>query len=142
MMIKVIRYSKNGFKPQKQTNHMQDVYYHLNGGFDKDFNDFPEHLKYEIEKKHNQLVPFYKKHIENLQEGIWVFIDGYKNNQSLNHLKELVPCWEAGLPEETLVYDVNWEYTLKLKDEEVKLFGCYIPKKELKHLQNIKRRRK
>lgn len=28
---------------------------------------------------------FYNNHKEDLQEGLWFFIDGYKDNQSLNH---------------------------------------------------------
>ena len=39
----------------------------------------------------------------------YVFIDGYKNNQSLNHLKRKVPCWKAEISDNTVVYDVNWE---------------------------------
>ena len=55
---------------------------------------------------------------------------GHKNNQSLNHLKELVPAWTAELPEDTICYDVNWEEQIVLSDDIVKIFGCYIPARE------------
>lgn len=137
--MKVIRYSKNGFKAQEQTYHMQEVNYHL---YDFNINEYTEHLRPHIQKKHNILVPFYLTNYNDFKRGIWVFIDGYKNNQSLNHLKEKVPCFEAELPDDIMVYDVNWEKQMKLDDFECTLFGCYIPERSLVNIKNIKRRRK
>ena len=136
-MITVLRYSKTGFKPQTQTYHYdRHLNYLLN-----DFNieDYPEPIQYSIEKSKNKKLNFLQKYGEDLKEGVWCFILGYKDNQSLNHLKEKVPAWIAELPEDTICYDVNWEKQIILSDNIVKLFGCYIPKRELKKLKNIKR---
>ena len=136
--MKVIRYSKSGFKPQKQTHHLNDyVYYHL---YRFNISDFPEFMKYDLLKIHKERVKFYREHLLDLKEGIWIFIDGYKDNQSLNHLKEKVPCWSADVMDDIDVYGVNWDKTMKLSDPEVKLFGCYVPKRELDKFTNIQRR--
>ena len=68
-------------------------------------------------------------------------LDGYKNNQSLNYLKEKVPCWEAEIDDDVLVYDCNLEKIVSLNDPIVKFGGCYIPKKLIKNIKNIKRRK-
>ena len=136
--MKVIRYSIYGFKPQEQTNHMKDVYYHL---YDFDINQFPDHLKYVIERRHERCTEFYRNHLDYLKCGIWCFIDGYKDNLSLNHLKRKVPCWEAELPDDTECYDCNWEILTTISDPIVLAFGCYIPERELHKLTNIKRRK-
>lgn len=136
-MITVLRYSKTGFKPQKQTYHYdRQLDYLLN---DFHIEDYPNHLRYFIEKNKNKQLKFFQTYGEDLKEGIWCFILGYKDNKSLNHLKEKVPAWTAELPEDTICYDVNWEQQIKLSDDIVKLFGCYIPKKEIEKLKNIKR---
>ena len=46
---KIIRYSTKGFKPQYQSHHLKHIDYHLN---DFNINDFPEHLRYIIQKQH------------------------------------------------------------------------------------------
>ena len=38
-----------------------------------------------------------------------IFIDDHKNNQSLNHLKHRVPCYEAEISDNIMVYDCNLE---------------------------------
>jgi len=85
---------------------MQDVNYHLHNF---NISEYPKHLQYQIQKKHNELVAFYKEHYQDLRKGIWFFLDGYKNNQSLNHLTRKVPCWEAEIEENVTLYDCNWE---------------------------------
>ena len=138
-MMKVIRYSVDGFKVQYQSNHMKShVLYHLKHF---DLNVFPEHLRWEIKKIHDRLYPFYKENFNDFRRGIWVFIDGYKDNQSLNHLKKKVPCYEAELPDDIIVYDVNWTKQMKLSDPECKIFGCYVPERSLVNLKNVKRRK-
>lgn len=87
--IKIIRYSIQGFKPQYQSHHLKNVHYHLN---DFDINDFPEHLQYEIQRIHERNVKFYTEHYKDFKEGVWFFLDGHKDNMSLNHLKYKVPC--------------------------------------------------
>ena len=141
--MKVIRYSFEGFKPQKQTHHMIQVNYEIFGfkkykkkWFNKSKNRIFKHIALE---RHAKLKPFYKENYEDFQEGIWVFIDGYKNNQSLNHLTRLTPCFSAELPDNIEVYDVNWEKKLSLNDPIVKAFGCYIPTRCLKDIKNIRR---
>ena len=101
---KIIRYSVQGFKPQYQSEHLKNINYHLN---DFNINDFPEHLRHIIQKQHEVHISFYKEHYQDFQYGIWFFIDGHKNNQSLNHLKHKVPCWEAEIEDDVLLYDVN-----------------------------------
>lgn len=139
-MIRVLRYSKEGFKPQKQTHHYDERLNYLLNDFHIEY--FPGHLQWIIEQNVKKQLAFYEKYGDDLKEGIWCFIFGYKNNQSLNHLKELVPAWTAELPEDTICYDVNWEEQIVLSDDVVKIFGCYIPKRELSKLQNIQRYKK
>lgn len=136
-MTKIIRYSIYGFKPQIQTHHLKDIDYHL---YHFNINGFPTHLQYYIQKRHDKLLPFYKEHYNDFKEGIWFFLDGYKNNQSLNHLKKKVPCWEAEIVDDVEVFDCNWEYITTLNDPIVEMFGCYLPKREMYKIDNIKRR--
>lgn len=89
-------------------------------------------MQYEVEKITEKKVKFYYEHKEDLQEGIWFFIDGYKNNQSLNHIKEKVPCWEAEIDDDVLVYDCNLNKIVSLNVPIVKFGGCYIPEKLIK----------
>jgi len=138
-MVKIIRFSTEGFKPQKQTHHLEHIDYHMNRF---NINDFPEFLRYEIMKSHEKKLAFYKEHLEDFQEGVWFFLDGHKDNQSLNHLKKLVPCWEAEIDEDVLVYDANWEKVVPLSDSIVEAFGCYCPKRYLNKIHNVKRRKK
>ena len=138
--MKIIRYSKKGFKPQYQSYHLDiDVYYHLKN-FNEYISDYPEHLKLFCIKQHEKLLPFYQQHINELQYGVWAFINGYKNNQSLNHLRERVPCWEADISDNTIVFDVNWEYVMPITDMKCEMFGFYIPKQQLNTLHNVKKR--
>lgn len=155
--INIERYSIHGFKPQKQIAHLKEVYYHLNiindindRKFDDDLKmgNFPKHLEYEINNRHKYLYNFYKENLEDFKEGIWVFIKGHKNNQSLNHLKykdektgeikkKLVPCWYGQIPCNTIVYDCNLERKIRIDDPIIQNFGCYIPKKEVEKIKYI-----
>lgn len=135
--MKVIRFSAEGFRPQKQTHHLKNVNYHLNGF---DINEYPEHLRWEIEKIHKESVNFFTEHLDDLQSGIWCFIDGHKDNQSLNHLKRKVPCFEADLPDNTECYDCNWKKFTTITDPALLFGGCYVPERELKKLRNVHRR--
>ena len=136
--MKVIRYSIHGFKPQEQTCHMEHVNYQLH---DFDINDYPEHLRWIIEQNHKRDVEFYTQHIDDLKCGIWCFIDGYKDNLSLNHLRHKVPCWEAELPNDVECYDCNWEKFTTITDPRILSGGCFIPERELWKIKNVKRRR-
>lgn len=134
--MRIIRYSVNGFKPQYQSYHLKDVYYHL---YNFNIADYPEWMHEIVLDMHYKRVMFYKENISDFQYGIWAFIDGYKNNQSLNHLKHRVPCWSADISDDTIVYSVNWDKKIKITDDECKVFGFYIPANQLKTLKNIKR---
>ena len=139
-MIKVIRYSANGFEPQYQSHHIAENQVCVDESAAKEFlASVSEGLRPIIASTLAENSKFIKAHWEDLQNGIWVFIDGHKNNQSLNHLKNKVPCWSAELPEDTEVYDVNLKHTMKLSDPECLAFGCYIPARNLKDIQNIQR---
>ena len=137
--IKIIRYSTTGFKPQKQTHHLKDVNYHM---YDFNINDYPEYARYNISQIHEKTLAFYKEHLTDLKEGIWFFINGHKNNQSLNHLTRKVPCWEAEIESDAYVYDVNWKYITDLSDPFVKLAGCYLPKSQMSKIHNIKKKKR
>ena len=134
--MKIIRYSIDGFKPQYQSKHLSDIDLELNESwFEHNFmNCCPEHLKHICLERHNRIVPFLKEHYNDFKYGIWAFIDGYKNSQSLNHLKRKVPCWKAEISDNTIVYDVNWEKQMLITDIECTYFGFYIPTNQLKTL--------
>lgn len=134
--MKIIRYSVNGFKPKYQSYHLKDVHYHLHN-----FNiaEYPEWMRDIALDVHDKRVAFYTENYSDFQYGIWAFIDGYKNNQSLNHLKYRVPCWSAEISDDTIVYSVNWDKKLKITDDECKVFGFYVPANQLNTLKNIKR---
>lgn len=131
--MKIIRYSFDGFKPQYQSHHLKYVDYHLN---EFNLNEIPTHLQFECLKFHNKIVPFFKENYNDFKYGLWAFIDGFKDNQSLNHIKKRVPCWEAEISNDTIVYHVNWDKKFKITDERCKLFGFYIPKNQLITLKN------
>lgn len=80
--MKIIRYSPTVFTPQKQTHHIKsfESWINLNP------KDYPEHTQYQMQRLKEQKLLFYNQHKEDLQEGIWIFIDGHKNSQSLNHV--------------------------------------------------------
>ena len=67
---KIIRYSVQGFKPQYQSEHLKNINYHLN---DFNINDFPEHLRYIIQKQHEEHLSFYKKTLSRLPVWNMVF---------------------------------------------------------------------
>lgn len=133
-MKKFIRYSIYGFKPQYQSHHLEQVKYHLN-----DFNitKYPKHLQYAIQEQHDRLLPFYQEHYDDFENGIWFFLEGYKSNFDLNHLRRKVPCWKAEIEDDAIVYDPNWEKILTLDDSEIKIRGCYLPKRELYKIHHI-----
>lgn len=132
--MKIIRYSPYGFTPQYQSHHLEMVNYHFN---QFDISLFPFHLQNIIKIQHEQAIKFYKENYDDFKYGIWAFIDGFKNNQALNHLKNKVPCWKAEISDDTTVYDVNWTKKIKVTDGECRLFGFYIPKKELIDLKEV-----
>lgn len=140
-MIEVERYSIEGFKPQYQSHHLAINMFEINN-IEKMYTDLGLPLPYETYQDFLNKIEFRKENLQDFKYGIWVFISGYKNNQALNHLKVKVPCWIAELPEDTIVYDVNWTKKMKLKDDECKYFGCYIPKRNLKEISNIHKKKK
>ena len=137
--MKIERYSLTGFVPQFQEHHLKDVDFHLNRF---SMNDIPKHLYDYVLSTHNQLVPFFQENISDLQYGVWVFISGYKNSQSLNHLKQKVPCWDAEIDDSAEAYDVNWTKKIRIIDPLCKAFGCYLPARELSKIINSKRKYK
>ena len=136
--MKIIRYSTTAFMPQEQTHHIKlfESWVNLNS------EDYPKHLQYTMQQLKEKRILFYNQHKEDLQEGLWFFIDGHKNNQSLNHLKHRVPCYEAEIPDDIMVYDCNLEKIIPLTDSLVQWAGCYIPKRLCSQITNIRRRRK
>lgn len=133
--MRIIRYSINKFEPQYQSHHLKMVDNELSN-----FNieEYPSHLQKFIMAQHEKLVPFYKENYNDFKYGIWAFIDGFKDNQSLNHLKKKVPCWRAEISDETTVYGVNWDEKFKITNDLCKLFGFFIPQRELHTLKLYK----
>jgi hypothetical protein len=111
-MIKIIRYSNDGFKPQYQKQHIEVFY---------------SHLYFEIE-------------LSNLKYGIWCFIDGFEDKQSLNHIKgDLPDKYEAYVPDDLIVYDSSWFRRIKITDDLCKCFGIFIGYDECKLITNIRK---
>lgn len=135
--MKVIRFSVYGFKPQCQKYHLHNINLSLSEYLPSGLNEYQKACILSVYKRKN---PFYKEHYKDFKNGIWVFRDGYKDRQSLNHLKKLVPCWEAELPDDTEVYDCNLERFIRLDNEITKFGGCYIPERELYKLNSINKR--
>jgi len=138
--MKIIRYSATAFTPQEQTHHAKHIQYHLSDEFK--IEDYPEFMRWQIQKIHEQKVAFYTKHLADLKCGIWCFVEGHKSNQSLNHLKQKVPCWEAEVPDDIECYDCNWEKMTTISDPCVLWGGCYIPQREMWKIKKIKRRKR
>lgn len=132
----IIRYSLNGFKSQFQKHHLRNINYYL---FNFTEENHPGYLLDMALEKRDRLRLFYIDNYEDLSFGVWAFINGYKNNQSLNHLKRKVPCWKAEISDDTVVYDVNWDKKMKITSHECKIFGFYIPSSQLNTLVNIRR---
>ena len=66
----------------------------------------------------------------------------YSNrNTTLNHLKHKVPCWEAEIENDVLLYDVNWEYQTTLSDQFGVNSGFYLPASQIHKIHNIKKRK-
>ena len=140
IIIYIERYSNDSFKSQKQIHHLKEIDLILDG------NEYEKYLlslnlnNYQINlilSKIKEKRNFFRLHYDDLKDGIWVFIKGYKNNQSLNHLHKKVPKYYGELPNNVLVYDVNFTKTMNISNDECKLFECYIPKKELSKLRSI-----
>lgn len=134
--MKVLVFSTDGFKPKKQTHHLKYINYHLN---DFDINKYPERLRSEIKEIHEERSKFFIKHLDDLQSGVWCFINDSKINP-LNYSKRNTPCFEADLPDNTECYDCNLERLTTITDTELLLGGCYIPERELDKLSNIHRK--
>jgi hypothetical protein len=133
----IIRYSDYGFNTQYQSHHLKRVKDEM---FHFDISIFPDHLKKVGQEIRNKHLPFYYQNFHLFKRGVWAFIDGHKNNQSLNHLRHIVPCWEADIDDNTVVIDVNWERLISIMDQECRIFGFYIPEQSMSSLKNVKRR--
>ena len=131
--MKIIRYSLTGFKPQYQSEHLQNVHLYLADNFS--LKGIPVHLHNAILEQHKILKPFYQENYADFEYGIWAFIKGYKCNQCLNHLKKRVPCWEADIDDNTIVYHANWDRKMLITDDLCKVFGFYIPANQLRTLK-------
>ena len=140
--MKIIRYSKEAFRPQHQLYHLREFVYPHTEAWENAIKTVPSFMMTSVLEQHEKLTKFYNEHLDDLQYGVWAFIDGHKNNQALNHLKEKVPCWSAELPDDTIVYDVNWCYQMQLNDPRCEPFGCYIPERSLLLIENIKQIKK
>ena len=66
---------------------------------------------------------------------------GFKPQYQSHHLKHKVPCWEAEIENDVLVYDVNWEYQTTLSDPFGINCGFYLPVSQIYKIHNIKKRK-
>lgn len=148
--LKVMRFSNTGFEPQIQRHHLETlVWFHMSDKYDKMIEKLKRRIsvnRYQLnvlKYDHYKKLKFYKKHYPDLGVGIWVFKNNYMSKQSLNHIEDIdkVQKWEGELPEDIDVYDSNWEKVMTLREGLQSPFGCYIPKRSLKHLRNVKRLR-
>ena len=64
---------------------------------------------------------------------------GFKPQYQSHHLKHKVPCWEAEIENDVLVYDVNWEYQTTLSDPFGINSGFYLPASQIQKIHNIKK---
>lgn len=139
--MKVERFSDFGFHPQRQTYHMKRILLELNQE-EWEKIAFQTVLDaghyYEKIERHERLKDFYLQNFRDFEIGVWVFIDGHWNRQSINHLDKRVKHWTADLPDDIDVYDVNWEQKLKLSDSLAECFGVYVPARSLENISNIK----
>ena len=56
-------------------------------------------------------------------------------------MKHKVPCWEAEVENDVLVYDVNWEYQTTLLNPFGINCGFYLPSLQIHKIHNIKKRK-
>ena len=56
-------------------------------------------------------------------------------------MKHKVPCWEAEIENDVLLYDVNWEYHTTLSDPFGINSGFYLPVSQIHKIHNIKKRK-
>lgn len=127
----VERFSFDGFKVQHQNHHLKSIEAIIN----MDVSKYNELMKYELTRIQHQKLEFYSQYHHLLENGIWVFIKGCKNNQSLNHLKNKTPKYIAYLPDNTEVIDVNWSYLTTLNDVSNEACGCFIPAQNLSKIE-------
>lgn len=140
--MKVVRYSFQGFKPQFQSYHKKLMDWDLNvtpREFLRMFSDYDRYAKKDSWKRILAHKAFVKEHYLNNLYGVWVFVEGHVNKQSLNHLKRPTPCWSAELPDDTLCYLTSNMWVGKLSDEEATYFGVFVPASQLNKIKNIKR---
>ena len=144
--LKVMRYSKDGFKPQVQSHHLQEyVWPEIKGEFNENPNKLKNGLvineayKSRIVNEHNRIKNFYQNHYNDLSVGIWVFKVNSMKMESIDHIsRDDMHKWIAELPEDIEVYDVNWSKVLTLREGLQDPYGCYVPRRCLKDLRNIK----
>lgn len=103
------------------------------------FKSAPEHLRLFLIEKREIMFPFYQENYNDFQYDIWAFIEGHKDNMSLNHLKRKVPCWSAEISDDTYGYDCNWKEKINIADWKCWYGGIYIPAHQLSTLTNIQR---
>ena len=56
-------------------------------------------------------------------------------------MKYKVPCWEAEIENDVLLYDVNWEYQTTLSDQFGVNSGFYLLASQIHKIHNIKKRK-
>jgi hypothetical protein len=137
--ISIVRYSRDGFVAKRQSKHMYGVWHEL---FKFNSHESPVHLRSFSVERHLQIVPFYREHLADFNWGVWVFIDGHDNMMSLNHIRGRdrvgLKRWTAVIPEDTEVYGVGWDVIVPINSFIPQMFGCFIPKRHLPLITDIK----
>lgn len=134
--ITIERYSDYGFVPQYQSHHLKNIIPILKTDEDflKYYQSLTEYQKQMMLSYKHSYEDFFRENIEDFQYGIWAFIKGYKDKQSLNHLKAIPKVNYAMMPKDTIVYDCNWQRKSYLSNYFCRIYGCYIPKSSLTNL--------
>lgn len=138
--MNVYRFSDTAFEPQQQTYHFENhIEYILDDDkFAEVYNIAADKIGHFLLERRQRLIPLYTNNIEDFRKGIWCFTSKDFARMSLNHLKKKVKVFEAELPDDAIVYDVNWEYQTTLSDPRNESFGCYVPARSLAHISNIR----
>lgn len=135
--MELIRYSNNGFNAQYQDYHIEHYIRYCLDSFD--ISKYPDHLKDIVQEQHDVRVKLYTQYHEYFKSGIWCFIKGHVNQQSLNHITIATQGYSAVVPDDTIVVGCNWDKLYPITDVESRVCGFYIPACNMDFITDITR---
>lgn len=107
--MKIVRFSDNGFTPERQTYHLSKNTKFINDNFLK------------------------------LEYGAWVFLDGFIRVTDLDCLKKISHIWTGDISPKTMVIDAAFNKWLNIADDECKTRGFFLPANSLRNIKYIKK---